>query len=422
MPRPTLRQRSLRTALNTLSALPRLCHVALFGMLGAACGGGTAVHSGLETDGSGAREQAEIDASTYVSNGANGLSSVFRLEPLATGSAECSDGGTRLETGLDVDRDGELSALEVLATRAVCHGAAGARGLRHLVLAGDEQPGGECPAGGKKLETGRDDDGDGTLESSEVEQVSFVCHGSAGDDGADGRSALVAVSAERAGLQCAAGGKKLENGLDLDASGVLEPSEVTATAYVCNGADGSDSTDGTNGTNGLTAMIALTPEDSGPNCAEGGKKLETGLDVDASGELDPFEVTSTGYVCNGATGTTGSNGTNRSNGLNSLVRVNPQAPGSECSFGGQKIEVGLDLDADQELSVAEVQQIRYVCDGAGWVLRANEEPGATCELGGIRLETGVDLNDNDVLDDAEVRATDYVCNQQRSSMFAADAP
>jgi hypothetical protein len=58
---------------------------------------------------------------------------------------------------------------------------------------------------------------------------------------------------------------------------------------------------GTNGTNGLNALIKTTTEPSGANCANGGTKLETGLDVNSNGVLDAGEVnlSQTKYVCNG---------------------------------------------------------------------------------------------------------------------------
>jgi hypothetical protein len=58
---------------------------------------------------------------------------------------------------------------------------------------------------------------------------------------------------------------------------------------------------GTNGTNGLNALIKTTTEAAGANCANGGTKIETGLDANGNGVLDAGEVNSsqTKYVCNG---------------------------------------------------------------------------------------------------------------------------
>jgi len=56
-----------------------------------------------------------------------------------------------------------------------------------------------------------------------------------GPTGANGRNALVAMTAEPAGANCAYGGTKVTSGTDLDGGGTLDAGEITATRYVCNG-------------------------------------------------------------------------------------------------------------------------------------------------------------------------------------------
>ena len=70
------------------------------------------------------------------------------------------------------------------------------------------------------------------------------------------------------------------------------------------GTNGTNGAVGANGTNGLTALVKTTAELAGANCATGGTKVETGLDVNNNGILDAGEVNSvqTTYVCNGAGG------------------------------------------------------------------------------------------------------------------------
>ena len=65
------------------------------------------------------------------------------------------------------------------------------------------------------------------------------------------------------------------------------------------GATGPTGTAGTNGTNGLNALIKTTTEPSGANCANGGTKIETGLDINGNGILDVGEVNAgqTTFVC-----------------------------------------------------------------------------------------------------------------------------
>src|SRR5690606_25724586 len=111
-------------------------------------------------------------------------------------------------------------------------------------------------------------------------------------------SSLIKVSAASA-AECPNGGQKFEVGGDLDEDGVLDMNEVESTQVVCNGTDGAD---GADGADGLTALATASPEPAGPNCPNGGTKLEFGLDDDGDGVLDPAEVDSTSYVCNGIDG------------------------------------------------------------------------------------------------------------------------
>ena len=58
----------------------------------------------------------------------------------------------------------------------------------------------ECPNGGVVLGYGVDENGDGELETDEIDGTTIICNGTNGTngndgaDGADGRSALVVVS------------------------------------------------------------------------------------------------------------------------------------------------------------------------------------------------------------------------------------
>lgn len=366
--------------------------------------GGSAIHVGLDDDHSLTLEQGEIDSTSYVCNGADGVNSLFKLTPIPSGN-DCETGGTLIETGLDVDRDSELSAGEVSASRTLCNGLTGDVGLQSLVRVSDQSPGVECAAGGKKLESGVDSSGDGELAVGEISHTAYLCNGVDGIDGVDGLSALVSVSDEAPGLTCAAGGKKLETGIDASGNGSLELGEVTATEFVCDGIDGID------GTDGFDALVAISDVSPGIECSAGGKKVENGLDTSRNGSLEPGEVGTTNYVCNGVDGTDGTNGTN---GQNSLISVSNELPGEDCALGGQKIDVGRDVNGNLTLDLGEIEQTRFVCNGGGFLLRAgNEEPGLNCAYGGVKLETGTDVNSDNVLDAGEIVHTDYVCNQDR---------
>ena len=216
----------------------------------------------------------------------------------------------------------------------------------------------------------------------------FGDDGAPGAAGANGANALVTVSAEAAGANCAAAGSKIEAGLDTNRDGTLAAVEVTSTQYLCNGATGAVGPTGAPGANGaagsagLNALVQMLDEPSGANCAAGGKAVNVGVDANANGVLAASEVSSTGYVCNGingavgANGANGTNGTNGTNGLNTLVSITNELAGANCPNGGSKVTTGLDSNANSALEAPEVTTTTYVCNGApGATLRWISVPG-----------------------------------------------
>lgn len=111
--------------------------------------------------------------------------------------------------------------------------------------------------------------------------------GPAGDAGTPGAPALVKSTTEPAGTHCPNGGTKLEVGVDTNFNGTLEATELSSTSYVCDDP-------------GHNALLSTSTEPAGTHCAFGGTKIETGLDANRNGTLDPSEIdaTATSYVCN----------------------------------------------------------------------------------------------------------------------------
>lgn len=64
----------------------------------------------------------------------------------------------------------------------------------------------------------------------------------------------------------------------------------------------------TDGKVGLTALTSFSEEEARENCANGGMKVETGLDESRDGVLDEDEIQDTKYICNGEAGTDGTDG------------------------------------------------------------------------------------------------------------------
>lgn len=89
----------------------------------------------------------------------------------------------------------------------------------------------DCPYGGILVETGIDENGNGVLDSTEVDESENVCNGV---PGSDGNVSLIDINSEPAGANCTIGGLRIDAGLDLDNNGLLDLGEITATDYVCN--------------------------------------------------------------------------------------------------------------------------------------------------------------------------------------------
>ncbi|HTJ42905.1 MAG TPA: OmcA/MtrC family decaheme c-type cytochrome [Kofleriaceae bacterium] len=94
--------------------------------------------------------------------------------------ANCPDGGVKIEVGVDANDNGILDDSEVNAasTQYVCNG----NGKNSLVRTGEELAGANCPYGGTKIETGLDANNDGQLQDTEVNATAttYVCNSAPG--------------------------------------------------------------------------------------------------------------------------------------------------------------------------------------------------------------------------------------------------
>ena len=194
--------------------------------------------------------------------------------------------------------------------------------------------------------------------------VVAACGGGGDDAGGQGGSsanpspqlpaALMRAVKESTGLQCAAGGVRVDAGVDVNRDGVLADEEVTSTQYVC----------ATAGSTGLGTLVRMRAETAGANCAQGGSQVLAGIDANASGTLEDSEVSTSAYVCNGSPGATGPSGPSGSSGRDSLISFAAEPPGAACQYGGQRVLSGLDLDGNGVLGAGEVSSTAYVCSAA----------------------------------------------------------
>lgn len=115
------------------------------------------------------------------SNGSDGQTTLIATDPAP--SSACPKGGLAVKSGLDTDRDGKLDDDEVLDTDYVCNGDkgdSGDPGLTALVEQSSEPPGSHCASGGTRIDVGLDDDRDSVLDADEVSSTSYVCNAGAG--------------------------------------------------------------------------------------------------------------------------------------------------------------------------------------------------------------------------------------------------
>ena len=409
--------------------------------------GGTLVEIGADTNDNAALDDSEVQTSFYVCNGndgadggsggVNGLTSLIRATP----SISCENGGITIEIGLDDDDSGSLDIGEVDATYDICNGTDGAGGtngtdgLTTLSNVITESPGVNCTNGGIRVLLGIDTNNNGILDAGEVVSDNYVCNGQNGNDGADGSdgvngiSSITRATAEAAGINCTNGGLKIEIGMDdVTTDGTLQNEEVDYTYYVCNGADGTNGSDGADGNDGVSTFVRTTNEPNGANCANGGVKIELGLDANGNQIFDSGEeFGSPIYVCSGNDGANGSDGADGVDGKSVIVTTAPA--GAACANGGTTLTFGYDNNGDGDLAdsgIDEVLTTYSICnglngsDGADGTDGANgyntiiststENPGTNCTNGGLAIQVGLDMNRNNNIDAGEEVGTYYVCN------------
>lgn len=199
----------------------------------------------------------------------------------AGAEGNCSDGGVRIDVGTDRDTSGDLGKGEFEQTRYVCNGAAGGEGAT----------GAQGPAGA----TG--DHGSTGTEGATGDRGATGAEGATGATGASGDSdtteptpagapqpQLRATPVPAGAVGCPSGGIRVETGLDGDGSGHLDDDEVSSTAVSCNAGAS------------LVRTRALEAG-TGSSCRSGGLEVESGVDVNGDGVLDPDEVESRTELC-----------------------------------------------------------------------------------------------------------------------------
>ena len=226
--------------------------------------------------------------------------------------------------------------------------------LLHVV---DSEIGTHCDQyghGGVRITIGYDDgsnDGianDEILQQEEILSTTYLCY----HDESSERSEVLLRSDSEVGARCdtSVGGTRVHIGFDngrgegIANDKILQYDEEEIILYLCNPSDGSD---------GEATRITVSDEESGENCENGGKKIETGIDENENDLLDDSEITSTDFICNGSN----TDGT----GQDALVSFEIIAEGDGCEYGGKRMNYGVDTNSDGQLSEDEITGHRTFC-------------------------------------------------------------
>ena len=117
--------------------------------------------------------------------------------------------------------------------------------------------------------------------------------------GLDGLNSIVQIDTEPIGENCANGGYKISSGLDLNNDKILNNHEVQTTSFLCHGEDGNDGDVGDVGISGYNSLIFVLPDTLSMHCPDGGYLIQSGIDINRNDTLDGNEVQNTSYICHG---------------------------------------------------------------------------------------------------------------------------
>ena len=146
---------------------------------------------------------------------------VTRTDPAS--KTDCPFGGVVVASGLDDNGNGQLDDAEIKTRATVCNDAPAQPPPPILVRLVAEPSGANCAEGGTAVQSGPDRNGNGRLDDDEVAHTDYVC----------GPPVVTWLAAEPPGDRCAAGGVVFLAGPDRDGDGVLDDAEIETTEISC---------------------------------------------------------------------------------------------------------------------------------------------------------------------------------------------
>ncbi|MCY1036906.1 hypothetical protein OV207_36050 [Corallococcus sp. BB11-1] len=182
--------------------------------------------------------------------------------------AVCPFGGQALQSGLDLNEDGELGPDEVTLTQYACANAPTSEEptpAQVVVRTRKLDPGTPCPGGGQVTQAGLDVNGNGALDDAEVTREVHACQ--------DAMPVRTRVRPVTSHSLCPSTATVLEAGEDLDGNGVLDGAEVQASHPFCEVAPS-------------LLRIQLQPEPADGRCGRPGTRVDAYGDLDGDGQHD----------------------------------------------------------------------------------------------------------------------------------------
>lgn len=144
--------------------------------------GGFKVLSGIDLNDNNILDDSEVQSMKYICNGNNGTNSLLNISQESVG-VNCLTGGYKVTTGIDQNSDNILDMNEIQKTEYICNGANGANGSNgstSLMNVIPEQSGLNCSSGGFMINSGIDLNNNGNLDNNEIQSTQYICNG---DDG-----------------------------------------------------------------------------------------------------------------------------------------------------------------------------------------------------------------------------------------------
>jgi hypothetical protein len=108
-------------------------------------------------------------------NGVDGKNALVDLIVEPAGE-NCSNGGFKVVSGMDLNNNNIIDSDEIQTTEYVCNGENGNNGLNSLIDMIPEPQGNNCSNGGFKILTGLDINYNGILDNDEIQKTDYLCN------------------------------------------------------------------------------------------------------------------------------------------------------------------------------------------------------------------------------------------------------